>query len=229
MKTYKICIFLSLVFSVCISLAQQHTKIGLTSGISRFYPETKFFSQSLNNLAKNGIDWSVGLYYEKKWKPKINPCLELNYNNSTSSFYLETSSINSTTGEHQQSESANFSNVPFRYFALSMGSKIFFNSKLFIAPGLEFAKSLNRRVDLWSIVYYSKDWNMVYLKDRYLSKTNYNVILGIGVDLKAIDLIIEYKYSLNYQLSFFEYSKPFGINHRNKYLQLKVQVPLFNF
>ncbi|HKL33568.1 MAG TPA: hypothetical protein VJ919_13595 [Tangfeifania sp.] len=221
--------FILIIISVSTN-AQRTTEIGFTGGAIRFYPEAEFFSQSLNNQSKNGWGWSAGFFYEKHWKPKINPVLELNYSNFSSDFFLEHRFFEPETGNIGEPVSDTFRDATFSYLSASAGVKLYLNNKLFVYPGFEISKSLNRKTDLWSVMYYAKDWgSSVYIKNRYLNKTNYYAKLGLGVDLKAVDVMLEYVYGLNYQLSFYEYSTPFGVNHRNKYLQLKVQVPIYKF
>jgi hypothetical protein len=231
MKTmFKTTTFFALIIFSCTANAQSNIEIGLTGGFARFYPETKFFSQSLNNQADNGFGWSAGLFVEKRWNSWFNPVFEVNYTNLSADFYLENTYYDRETGEFTGRASEAFKGVSFSYLSASAGFKFYLNKKLFVYPGFEFARPLNRKTDLWSVMYYAKEWpSYVYVKNRYLNKTNYYAKLGIGVDLKAVDVILEYVYGLNYQLSFFEYSSPFGINHRNKYLQLKVQIPLYKF
>ncbi len=228
MKTFKTITLVFLFFISYSVIAQQPSEIGFTGSAARFYPEVKFFSQSLNNQAKNGWGWSAGIFYEKHWKPKINPVLELNYSNFSSDFFLEHRIFDPETGIGGEPISDAFRGASFSYLSFSAGAKFYLNKKLFVYPGFEISKSLNRKTDLWSVMYYAKEWeSSVYIENRYLNKTNYNAKLGIGVDLKTVDVVLEYVYGLNYQLSFFEYSTPFGINHRNNYLQLKAQVPLY--
>jgi hypothetical protein len=230
MKTVKTITLIFLIFINYSVFAQRTSEIGINGSIARYYPEVKFFSQSLNNQADNGLGWSAGIFYEKHWKPKINPVLELNYSNFSSDFFLEHRFFDPETGNIGEPVSGSFRDATFSYLSASAGVKFYLNNKLFVYPGFEISKSLNRKTDLWSVMYYAKDWgSSVYIKNRYLNKTNYYAKLGIGVDLKAVDIILEYVYGLNYQLSFFEYSNPFGVNHRNKYLQLKVQVPIYKF
>jgi hypothetical protein len=228
--TFKTIAFFILIIFSCTAYAQPNFEVGLTGGFARFYPETEFFSQSLNNQADNGFGWSAGIFYEKHWKPKINPVLELNYSNFSSDFILEHRFFDPETGNSGEPVSGTFRDATFSYLSASAGVKLYLNNKLFVYPGFEISKSLNRKTDLWSVMYYAKDWgSSVCIKNRYLNKTNYYAKFGFGVDLKALDVMLEYVYGLNYQLSFFEYSTPFGVNHRNKYLQLKVQVPIYKF
>jgi hypothetical protein len=227
---FKIPAFFALIIFSCTANAQPNIEVGLTGGFARFYPETEFFSQSLNNQADNGFGWSAGFFYEKHWKPKINPVLELNYSNFSSDFFLEHRFFEPETGNIGEPVSGTFRDATFSYLSASAGVKLYLNNKLFVYPGFEISKSLNRKTDLWSVMYYAKDWgSSVCIKNRYLNKTNYYAKFGFGVDLKALDVMLEYVYGLNYQLSFFEYSTPFGVNHRNKYLQLKIQVPMYRF
>ena len=230
MKTFKT---ITLIFLISINysvFAQRTTEFGINGSIARYYPEVKFFSQSLNNQADNGFGWSAGIFYEKHWKPKINPVLELNYSNFSNDFLLEHRFFDPETGNSGEPVSGTFRDATFSYLSASAGVKFYLGKRLFVYPGFEISKSLNRKTDLWSVMYYAKDWgSSVYIKNRYVNKTNYYAKLGLGVDLKAVDVILEYVYGLNYQLSFFEYSTPFGVNHRNKYLQLKVQVPIYRF
>jgi hypothetical protein len=206
--------------------AQRTTEIGFNVGAARFYPEAKFFSSSRNNTMDNGFGWSAGLFLENHWNPKIHPVLELNYSSFSSDIFLEKDNFEPTNGSGVQPVSGIFSNTSFNYLSVSAGIKFYLNKKMFVYPGFEVAKPINNNVDLISVIYYSKSWDPVFIENRNVNKTNYNTKLGIGIDFNFADVMLEYSYGLNYQLSFFEYSNPFGINYRNNSLQLKVQVPL---
>lgn len=208
--------------------AQTDISAGFTGSFARFYPETVFFGQGLNNQADNGFGWSAGLFVEKKLNARLTPVVEINFTNLASNFYLE-NNYHDREGYYVGHVEKAFSDISFEYVTASAGAKYYLGNTLFLYPGFEIARPLNKKIDLMSIMYYAREeWvSSPHVKNRYLNKTNYSAKLGIGVDLKAIDVILEYVYGLNYQLSFFDYSEPFGINHRNRHLQLKVQVPIY--
>jgi hypothetical protein len=60
-------------------------------------------------------------------------------------------------------------------------------------------------------------------------KPLFNLKLGAGVDLRGVDILLEYAYGLNYQRMIYDPTVPFVITHRNKFLQLKIQVSVYRF
>lgn len=204
---------LNLVFnilSVYPVFAQRITEIGLTGGVARFYPDAKFFGRSQNNFMDNGWGGSAGIFIEDHWKPKIHEIIELNYYQFNSDIFLEKLpdlpwSPYDGTGRVPIYRS--YDQTGFGYIAVSGAIKYFLNQKLFVYPGFEFARSLNKEV--------------------YLNKTTYHLKLGAGADFKHMTILLEYTYGLRYQERGFDPLVPFITSHRNKFLQLKVQVPLY--
>ncbi|MCG6188193.1 hypothetical protein [Maribellus maritimus] len=211
--------------------AQRTTEIGFTGGVARFYPHVEFFENPINNNSVgNGLGFSVGVFYEYDLFSRFHPILETKYlSTSVNNIYLESGLVfNESAGYgYKAAVAENFGDKIFHYLQFSLGAKLFLNKKLFFYPAFGFSKSLDESVDLYALTYYSKDWEYVHITDRYLKKIFYHTSLAFGADFKAFDVMLEYVYGLTYHLSFFDYSVPLGINHRNNYLQLKINVPLF--
>ncbi len=233
MKTTTQIVILGILFILGSNLAhaQRITELGLSAGVARFYPEARYFYNyhNDNNSVDNGFGWSSGVFLENYWNPKFRQVIEINYYTFSSNIYLQ-KNLKAPGSPHDGSPGqpviGNFRNEPFNFLSISAGIKYFLNKRLFVYPGFELAMSLNPRVDLNTIIYYAKSWEPLYIRTSNKGNTSSYAKLGVGVDLKVADILLEYSYGLNYQLSFFEYSTPLGLTQRNKYLQLKIQVPL---
>lgn len=205
-----ILVFLLIVWSLTTQ-AQRTTEIGLTGGGIRFYPEAQNLGANLNNSMDNGWGWSAGIFIEDHWKPKIHQIIEINYYNLSSDVFLQKNPTPPWSpydeNDNRKPVYGNFDNTSFSQIAISGGIKYFLNKKLFAYPGFELARALNRDVDI--------------------NKTTYNLKLGGGINLRGIDILLEYAYGLKYQRIVYDPTVPFTTTHRNKYLQLKVQVPLY--
>lgn len=192
--------------------AQRITETGLTGGGIRFYPEAQHLGSSLNNRMDNGWGWSAGVFFEDHWKPKIHQVVELNYYNLSSDVFLQKNPLgpwSPNDGTGRQPVYGNFDNTSFNHLAVSGGIKFFFTPKLFAYPAFEVARALNADVDV--------------------NKTTFHLKLGAGVDLRGVDILLEYAYGLKYQRMIYDPAVPFVSTHRNKYLQLKIQVPIYRF
>ena len=213
MKTVKILLtlFIALLF-FSSSQAQRITEIGVTGGSARFYPRAQHMGANLNNSMDNGWGWSAGIFAEDYWKSNIHQIIEINYYNLLSDVFLQKNPLgpwspNDDTG--RQPVYGNYNNTSFRQIAISGGVKYFFNKKLFAYPGFELARTLNSNVDV--------------------NKTTYHLKLGAGVDLRGVDILLEYAYGLKFQRIVYDPTVPFATTHRNTYLQLKVQIPFYKF
>lgn len=189
--------------------AQRITEIGLSGGGIRFYPEAQHLGSSLNNRVDNGWGWSAGVFFEDHWKPKIHQVVELNYYNLSSDVFLQKNPLGPGGYGGEQPVYGNFDNTSFNHLAVSGGIKYFLTPKLFAYPAFEAARALNSDVDI--------------------NKTTFHLKLGAGVDLSGVDILMEYSYGLNYQRMIYDPTVPFVITHRNKFLQLKIQVPIYRF
>lgn len=200
-----------LLFVVLVSFtaqAQRVTKIGFTGGAARFYPEAQHLGADLNNSMKNDWGWSAGLFVVDHWKPKIHQIVEINYYSFSSDVYLQKVIGNPyVENSNYQIIKGDYKNTPFNLLAISGGIRYFLNKKLYAYPGFEIARSLNSDIDI--------------------NKTTYNIKLGAGIDLRGFDVVLEYAYGLKYQRMIYDFTVPFASTHRNTYLLLKVQVPLY--
>lgn len=203
----KITILFFVVNTASTTQAQRTTQIGFTGGAARFYPEAQHLGSSFNNRMDNGWGWSAGVFIQKYWKPKIHQIIELNYYALSSDVYLEKVIGSPYDDPNYQIIRGNYDNTSFNQLAVSGGIKYFLNKKLFVYPGFEIARALNPDIDI--------------------NKTTYNLKLGAGVDLGRADVFLEYSYGLKYQRMIYDITVPFASTHRNTYLQLKVQVPLY--
>ncbi len=207
--TQLIILIVFLLFGLSTAHAQRITEVGLNAGTARFYPEAQHLGSSYNNAMENGSGWSAGVFFEDHWKPKIHQVVEINYYAFTSDIYLQKNPDapwSPYDGTGRQPIIGDFQSEPFNFLSVSGGIKYFLNKRLFVYPGFEWVRSLNKKVDV--------------------NKTTYNAKLGAGVNLKRIDILLEYAYGLNFLRAVYDPTVPFTSTHRNKYLQLKVQVPL---
>jgi len=204
--------FLTLIVFVSITVqAQRKTEIGLTGGAIRFYPiETQAFLSNLNNSMDNGWGFSVGLFIEEHWKPKIHQFVEITYNNLSSDVFLQKNPNppwSPYDGTGRQPIYGDFTNSSFDNIAISGGIKYFLNKTLFASPGFEIAFALNNDIDI--------------------NKTTFNLKMGVGATFGKVDVLIEYSYALKYQRMVYDITVPFYGTYRNTYLQIKTQIPLY--
>jgi hypothetical protein len=203
---FKTIAFFSLIILAFSTNAQRITEIGLSGGGIRFYPEAQHLGSSLNNRMDNGWGWSAGVFFEDHWKSKIHQVVELNYYNLSGDVFLQKNPLGPGGQGGEQPVYGNFDNTSFNHLAVSGGIKYFFTPKLFVYPAIEVARALNADVDV--------------------NKTTFNLKLGAGIDLRGVDILLEYAYGLKYQRTIYDPAVPFVTTHRNKYLQLKIQVPI---
>lgn len=201
--------FLLFLISITFNIqAQRITEVGLSGGAIRFYPEPQHLGASLNNSMDNGWGWSAGVFFEDHWKPKIHQVVELNYYNLSSDVFLQKNPLGPGSYNETKPVYGTFDNTSFNHIAVSGGIKYFLTSKLYASPALEVAHALNTDVDI--------------------NKTTFHLKLGAGIDLRGMDILLEYAWGLKYQRMIYDPAVPFTSTHRNTYLQLKVQVPVFN-
>lgn len=191
--------------------AQRKTEIGLTGGGARFYPVVQNMSYNLNNSMDNGWGWSAGIFIEDHWKSRFHQVIELNYYNLSSDVYLQknpTPPWSPYDGTGRVPVYGDFGNTSFSQIAISGGVKYLMTKSLFLYPAFEIGFSTNPDIDI--------------------NKTAYSAKLGLGTDIRGVDIILEYNYGLNHQRMVYDPTVPFASTHRNSYLQLKAQVPLHN-
>jgi hypothetical protein len=155
----------------------------------------------------NGWGWSAGVFIEDHWKSKIHQVVELNYYNLSGDVFLQKNPLGPGGYGGEQPVYGNFDNTSFNHLAVSGGIKYFLTPKLFAYPAFEAARALNSDVDI--------------------NKTTFHLKLGAGVDLRGVAILLEYTYGLKYQRTVYDPAVPFVSTHRNKFLQLKIQVPLY--
>ena len=198
-----------LVLYVNFAHAQRNTNLGVTGNLVRFYPEAQHLGSNLNNSIENKWGWSTGVFIQDGWKPKLKQIVEINFYKLSSDVFLQKNGVGEYGGGQVNNPIyGNYNGTPFNLLAISGGIKYLLNESLFIYPGIEIARALNKKVDI--------------------NKTTYNVKLALGFNLRQFDVMIEYAYGLNYQRIVYDPTVPFASTHRNKFLQIKLQVPLFH-
>lgn len=213
MKTRKFPIIFLFTLLNFTAFSQRTTEVGVTGGGIRFYPEVQHGGSNSYCSMDNGWGWSAGIFAEDHWKPKIHQVVEVNYYHLSSDVHLQKdpdgfwSPYNGNDG--RKPVYGNFSNNSFSQISVTGGIKYFLTRNLFVFPGFEFARALNQDIDI--------------------NKTSYNIKAGAGISISRIDIVLEYAYGMKYQRMVYDPSVPFVSTHRNKYLQLKVQVPFYQF
>lgn len=193
------------IFGCSVVKAQRNTEIGITGGVVRFYPKAQYFMpHNLNNSMDNGLGWSAGVFIQKYLNLKTQPIVELNYSVFSSDIFMQKNPEGDGIGS--QPINREFLDTPFNFLSASVGVKYYLTKRFFAYPAIELAKSLNKNV--------------------YVNKTSYQLKLGAGLNFKKVHVILEYAYGLNSQTRVLDSSIPFEGTYRDKYLQLKVHVPL---
>lgn len=198
------------IFGCSVVKAQRNTEIGITGGVVQFYPKAQYFMpHNLNNSMDNGLGWSAGVFIQKYLNLKTQPIVEINYSAFSSDIFMQKNPEGFWSpydGTGRQPIIREFLDTPFNFLSASVGVKYYLTKRFFAYPAIELAKSLN--------------------KNGYVNKTSYQLKLGAGLNLKRVHVILEYAYGLNSQTRVLDSSVPFEGTYRDKYLQLKVQVPL---
>ena len=194
--------------------AQSGSKLGITVGAARFYPDDEGFLFKLNhnNTLSNSWGWSAGMFFEKPWTSKIHQMFEVNYSDYSTDIFLQKNPDGPWSpgdGTGREPIIGDYNNTKYNYLSFSWGFKYYVNNKLFVYPSLDVAKTLN--------------------EDISINKILPNAKLSAGMEIQKVNLLLEYSYSLEKQQRIFDLSVPFIVTHRNKLLQLKVQIPLFDF
>lgn len=209
MKVWSIALIIISLFTVKAINAQRSTHIGFTGGAARYYPDLdERLSTSRNDAMDNGWGYSAGLFIEDCWKPKIHQIIEVNFLSLYSDVFLENNPVGpGGYGTGNGPVYWDFGKTAFNYFAVSGGIKYFLNDKLFAYPGIEWARALTNEVDM--------------------NKNTYHLKLAAGVNTRICDIILEYGHGLRTQRRIFDSTIPLIGTYRNKFLQLKVQIPLY--
>ena len=213
---------------------QSNTKIGLTTGAISFYPKANYLESNNSNSMGNGFGYSLGLFIETHWKPKIHPVIELNFSSLMSDIHLEkvfeqVGSYGGYGSYGSQVISQDLKNEPFNSISLSLGAKFFLVKKFFIYPAFELAGSCKKQVNFDELKNHFDEWmttNHFLLKEKNTHRIVSNTKLGIGFNLNKADLILEYSHGYDWQLSVYDYYIPLGLAKKDRYLQLKIQLPI---
>lgn len=190
--------------------AQQKTEVGITAGVAQFYPQMLHYGVYTSaDQMSNGPGWTAGAFIQQYLTPKVQQILEINYVTLTSNITMEQVSMEPYGAGNGQLPSVreDFRHTPFTSLSASLGAKYYLTKKLFAYPAFVLARSLNQ--------------NMV------INATDYRVKVGLGLKLKKAHVILEYAYGLRDQTRELDPVVPFQNTTRSKYLQFKVQVPLY--
>ena len=209
MKAKSVVLIILSFFAVSTVKGQRTTTIGFTGGAARYYPDLdEKFSTSRNDAMDNGWGYSAGVFIEDSWKPKIHQIIEVNFLSLYSDVFLEHNTVGpGGYGTGNQPVYWLFENTEFNYFTVSGGIKYFLNDRIFACPGIEWARSITGDVDL--------------------NKSTYHLKLAAGINAGKFDVMLEYDYGLRTQRRIYDETVPFIGTHRNRFLQLKVQVPVY--
>ncbi len=184
------------------------TEFGLTGGPVNFYPQAHHPSPDWQATMHSGWGWSMGIFIEDNWRTNLHPVVELNhYTLSTDVHFSEVSAEPAGNNNGQQDVSGHYSATSFNHLAFSGGIKYFFIPELFAYPAFEVARALNPKVN----------------NNRFTFRAK----LAAGVNLRVLDVILEYAWGLYRQRIVFNEAVPYVSNYRNTFLQLKIQVPLY--
>ncbi len=187
---------------------QRVTEFGLTGGPVRFYPQAGHPEAGWAASMDNGWGWSMGIFVEDHRFLRFHPVVELNhYTLSTDVNFQSTSAGQNGNGAGEKANERNFSSISFNHLGFSGGIKYFIIPELVVYPAIEVARTLNPDVE----------------KNRYTLRMK----LAAGVNLGYLDVMLEYAYGLYRQQIAYYDTDPYVSNHRNTFLQLKLQVPLY--
>jgi hypothetical protein len=155
-----------------------------------------------------GMGWSAGAFVEQHWKPRIHQIIELNYYSLKSDVEF-TKSVLRQIGYGYDAVTIYHQNESFPQIALSGGVKFFVSDHFFLYPGFEFSRALSSNV--------------------IANKTSYNLKLGAGVKVANVDVLLEFSQGLKKQGIVYDEPTWLTAWHAYRYLQLKVQVPIYQF
>lgn len=182
--------------------SQRKIQLGITGGVSRFFPNETKISYGSNNNFNDGFGWSSGAYFQKNWSVKFRQYIELDFNSLATDIYREKLIYSNPP---QIGKTVNYNNYHFNHLSISMGLKYLLCKTLFVSPALGVSKSLNKHV---------------------VNKNAYFICLGIGFSSRLADFILEYNYGLKEQQTIYDIDVPFASAHKTNFLQLKFQFPV---
>jgi len=209
-RNIKIFFFALLLLGATIANAQQKTEVGITAGVARFYPQMLHYGiYTSADQMSDGPGWTAGAFIQQYLTPKVQQILEINYVTLASNITMEQVSMEPYGAGNGQPQPIreDFRHTPFTSLSVSLGGKYYLTKKLFAYPAFVLARSLNQNMTM--------------------NATDYRVKVGLGLKLKKAHVILEYAYGLRDQSRVLDPAVPFQNTTRTKYLQLKVQVPLF--
>ena len=204
----KTVLILAVLLTAIGSQAQNKTEAGLTGGAIGFFPSYYEHMASGTLSMDFGAGWSAGAYMEQHWKPRFHQIIELNYYSLNSKVEF-TKHILRQIGYGYDAVTFYSQNESFPQIALSGGIKFFISDHFFVYPGFEFSRALSSNV--------------------IANKTSYNLKLGAGVKFGNVDVLLEFSQGLKKQGIVYDEPTWLTAWHAYRYLQLKVQVPIYKF
>ncbi len=208
MKQIYLAFLLTLILPLGLS-AQSKFEMGVQSGFGRFTPQVvRLYSTGYNNNSmENGWAWSAGAFGRYNFREWLKPQVEVNLYNGQSHLTFEHVNYSDVTEEPVWGK---YPNTWFRQAAVSVGAQVYLKKSFFVLPAIEFAHS--------------------YGADLQTDPNDWNWHLGFGFSIRYIDLILDYSEGMHDQFRYFDRKQyGFASEHRNRFLQLKVQVPLYHF
>ncbi len=209
MKKKTVLFLLLAIFTITVVQAQHKTEVGLTGGAIGFFP-AYYEHLAYGELSMDfGMGWSAGAYVEQHWKPHIRQIIELNYYSLNSKVEFYKSSGQTSTDYGYNDINVYSQNESFPQIALSGGVKFFLSDHFFVYPGFEFSRALSSNVNM--------------------KKTSYNLKLAAGFKISNVDVMLEYCHGFTRQgVVYSDYPLLIG-NHLYRYLQFKIQIPIYQF
>jgi len=187
--------------------AQPGTTAGVRLSALWFTPE--LMDVRYNTYMGNGPGFSAGIFFEDQLKPKVISVAEIGFTRLSCDVLMSHLSVG---GGYEAYTSPFFSgNVNFDYLTLSAGAKYFLTDRLFGYPSFEISQSVDGNIKI--------------------NKTTYHAGLKIGYRFYSFDINLGYVYGLKNQGCVYsnENGSVSGLNHRNRYWQGSVSVPIKKF
>lgn len=186
--------------------AQPRTTTGVRLSTLWFTPE--LVDGRYNTYMGNGPGFSAGIFFEDQLKPKIISVAEIGF----ARLGTEVSVIRYSVGGYDGFTQSGFrGKVNFDYLTLSAGAKYFLSERLYAYPSFEVSHSVDGNIKI--------------------KKTTYNAGLRLGYAFNFLDITLGYVYGLKNQGSvyFKDDGAILGLNHRNRFWQGSISIPIKKF
>ncbi|MFZ5428840.1 MAG: hypothetical protein ACOZDD_01305 [Bacteroidota bacterium] len=188
--------------------AQSTTTAGVRLSALWFTPE--LMDGRYNSYLGTGLGFSAGIFFEDQLKPRLISVAEIGFTRLGTEVAVSHYSGGGHGGYGSVSSSFN-GKVHFDYLSLSAGVKYFLSDRLFGYPFLDVSRSVDGSVKI--------------------NKTTYHAGLRFGYKFYSFDINLGYVYGLKNQGSVYsnEAGSGTGLNHRNRYWQGSVSIPIRKF